>query len=174
MMRDRAIKGWTVKGCLMATCLCVLADSSALAQEIEATPRLSNPIGLFSSKADANKLQLKTTRTDGDANNSVIYPALYATYLDDSVTEQTHTSGLTENVIAEIVPDPHAVVDPIPPTITVRTEVLLELHSMRNNAVHLCLQIPKKYRTRLPECADIFSHEIRLQALARDKTRDKK
>jgi len=40
---------------------------------------------------------------------------------------------------------------------------------MRQNAVDLCLQLPTKYRTRLPECADIFKHEIRLKALAKER-----
>jgi len=165
MIKDWMMKDWIIKDCSVATCFCILAVSSALAQQIEATPVPPK----ITSEVSANKLKSKIV---DPGNNSVIYPApiypaAYATYLSDSVTEQRQASGLTESVVAEIVPDPYSVVDKLPPTITVRTEVLLELHSMRNSAVDLCLQIPKKYRTRLPECADIFSHEIRLQELAR-------
>jgi hypothetical protein len=150
---------------LMTMCFCILALSSGLAQGIEATPLLPAVIDHgFTSEGGANGL-----RQIVDTKNAVTYPAIYATYQSDSFTEKTHTSGFAENVIAEIAPDPHAIVDKLPTTITVRTEVLLELHSMWNNAVNLCLKIPTKYRTRLPECADIFSHEIRLQALARNK-----
>jgi hypothetical protein len=55
-----------------------------------------------------------------------------------------------------------------PTTLTVRTAALLELHAMRQNAVDLCLQLPAKYRTQLPQCADIFKREIRLEQLAKE------
>jgi hypothetical protein len=56
-----------------------------------------------------------------------------------------------------------------PATLTVRASALLELHEMRQSAVDLCLQLPAKYRTQLPQCADIFKHEIRLKALAQKR-----
>jgi len=56
-----------------------------------------------------------------------------------------------------------------PTTLTVRTAALLELHAMRQNAVDLCLQLPAKYRTQLPQCADIFKREIRLEQLAKEQ-----
>jgi hypothetical protein len=34
--------------------------------------------------------------------------------------------------------------------------------------VDLCIQLPTKYRTHLPECAEIFKDEIRLERLAKD------
>jgi hypothetical protein len=40
---------------------------------------------------------------------------------------------------------------------------------MRESAVDLCLQLPAKYRTQLPQCAEIFKHEIRLKALAKEQ-----
>ena len=62
------------------------------------------------------------------------------------------------------------VADKAPPaTLTVRTAALLELHEMRQSAVDLCLQLPSKYRTQLPQCADIFKHEIRLNTLAKER-----
>jgi len=57
----------------------------------------------------------------------------------------------------------------LPSSMTVRTAALLELHAMRQSAVDLCLQLPAKYRTQLPQCAEIFKHEIRLKALAKEK-----
>ena len=67
------------------------------------------------------------------------------------------------------VADPSAVRKSLPATLTVRTAALLELHGMRQSAVDLCLQLPTKYRTKLPQCAEIFRHEIRLKALAKEK-----
>jgi hypothetical protein len=51
-----------------------------------------------------------------------------------------------------------------------RTADLLELHAMCQSAISICLQLPPKYRTHLPQCADIFKHEIRLEALAKEST----
>ncbi len=56
-----------------------------------------------------------------------------------------------------------------PATLTVKAAALLELHQMRESAVDLCLELPSKYRTQLPQCADIFKHEIRLKALAQQQ-----
>ena len=56
----------------------------------------------------------------------------------------------------------------LPPTLTVSTAALLELHGIRKSAVDLCLDLPAKYRTRKP-CADIFTHEVRLNNLRKNK-----
>jgi hypothetical protein len=102
------------------------------------------------------------------AQNSVD-PVNYLAYVHDDATRQDFTSsGMTKEVI-EVVASPPAADKNTPPTLTVRTSALLELHEMRESAVNLCLQLPSKYRTRLPQCADIFKHEIRLEALAKNK-----
>jgi hypothetical protein len=96
-------------------------------------------------------------------------PVNYVAYVHDDATRQDSTSGgLTKEAI-EAVASPPAAHKNMPPTLTVRTSALLELHEMRESAVNLCLQLPAKYRTRLPQCADIFKHEIRLEALAKNK-----
>jgi|SRR5271167_1880718 len=71
--------------------------------------------------------------------------------------------------VTVVVAEPQSATSGLPSTMTVGTAALLELHGMRQSAVALCLQLPTKYRTRLPQCADIFKREIRLQALAKDK-----
>jgi hypothetical protein len=90
-------------------------------------------------------------------------------YVHDNVTGQDSTSNVIAKEDTQVVADPQSVANSLPPTMTVRTAALLELHAMRRSAVDLCLQLPAKYRTRLPECADIFKHEIRLQVLAKDR-----
>ncbi len=96
---------------------------------------------------------------------------------DPTFSDATHdvaihgdVSGENSNsdVIKNNIPDPKPIVSKLPATLTVSTAALLELHAMRKSAVDLCLQLPTKYRTRLPECAEIFKHEIRLQGLAKD------
>jgi len=78
------------------------------------------------------------------------------------------TSGAIKKEVTEVVADRNSVGNNLPPTLTVSTAALLELHAMRKSAVDLCLELPTKYRTRLPECAEIFKHEIRLQGLAKN------
>ena len=56
----------------------------------------------------------------------------------------------------------------MPSTLTVSTAALLELHGIRKSAVDLCLDLPTKYRTRKP-CADIFTREVRLNNLRKNK-----
>jgi hypothetical protein len=90
-------------------------------------------------------------------------------YVYDNVTDQDSKSDVIPKEVTEVVADSQSLANQPPPTMTVRTAALLELHAMRKNAVDLCLELPIKYRTRLPECADIFRHEIRLQALAKDR-----
>lgn len=85
---------------------------------------------------------------------------------DDRSGEST-ASHVIEQKVTEVSADPHSAVSNLPATLTVSTAALLELHAMRKSAVDLCIQLPAKYRTRLPECAEIFKHEIRLQGLAK-------
>ena len=105
---------------------------------------------------------------------------------DGNVSEPTHASvtdvpALNKEVNPTIAPceNPKQVIqvaagpaptETAPPsTLTVKASALLELHEMRQSAVNLCLELPAKYRTQLPECADIFKHEIRLKALAKQQ-----
>jgi len=83
------------------------------------------------------------------------------------------TSGVIKEEVPKVVADPYLSDNKLPPTLTVRTAALLELHAMRQSAVDLCLQLPTKYRTHLPQCAEIFKHEIRLETLAKDLVKDK-
>jgi hypothetical protein len=76
--------------------------------------------------------------------------------------------GSKQGVI-RVEAEPASANTPPPATLTVRTSAMLELHEMRQSAVDLCLQLPVKYRTQLPQCADIFKHEIRLKALAKER-----
>jgi hypothetical protein len=78
-------------------------------------------------------------------------------------------SGAIKKKITEGVADRSPVDNNLPPTLTVSTAALLELHGMRKSAVDLCIELPSKYRTHLPECAEIFKHEIRLQGLAKNQ-----
>jgi hypothetical protein len=96
-------------------------------------------------------------------------PANYLAYVHDDATPQDSTSGGMRKEVIEAAVRPPAADKNMPPTLTVRTSALLELHAMRQSAVNLCLQLPAKYRTRMPQCADIFKHEIRLEALAKNK-----
>ena len=93
----------------------------------------------------------------------------FAAYVHDNVTSQDSGSDVIAKKGSEAVLDPQSLPNRLPATMTVRTAALLELHAMRKSAVNLCLQLPTKYRTRLPECADIFKHEIRLQTLAKEQ-----
>jgi hypothetical protein len=86
-----------------------------------------------------------------------------------AIHEDVSGENSTSDVIKQNVADPNSIVSKLPPTLTVSTAALLELHAMRKSAVDLCLQLPTKYRTRLPECAEIFKHEIRLQGLAKER-----
>jgi len=83
------------------------------------------------------------------------------------------TSGVIKEEVTKVVAHPYPSDNKLPPTLTVRTAALLELHAMRQSAVDLCLQLPTKYRTHLPQCAEIFKHEIRLETLAKDLVKDK-
>jgi hypothetical protein len=85
-----------------------------------------------------------------------------------TIHEAVSGENSRSDVIKQNVVDPNAIASKLPATLTVSTAALLELHEMRKSAVDLCIQLPTKYRTRLPECAEIFKHEIRLQGLAKD------
>ena len=98
-----------------------------------------------------------------------VEPVSYLAYVHDNATRQDSTSGELRKEVTEAVSHPPAADKNLPPTMTVRTSALLELHAMRQSAVNLCLQLPARYRTRLPQCADIFRREIRLQALAKNR-----
>ncbi|MGO9542990.1 MAG: hypothetical protein ACLPN2_20600 [Terriglobales bacterium] len=99
----------------------------------------------------------------------------HVAYIHENETRQDSKSDVIaksdgiEKEVTVVVAEPQSATSSLPPTMTVRTAALLELHGMRQSAVALCLQLPTKYRTRLPQCADIFKHEIRLQALAKDR-----
>ena len=108
------------------------------------------------------------TVSAGLAQNGV-GPVNYVAYVHDDATRQDSTSGRMTKEVTEAVAHPPAADKNLPPTLNVRTSALLELHEMRQSAVNLCLQLPAKYRTRLSQCADIFKHEIRLEALAKNK-----
>ena len=113
------------------------------------------------------------TGTSGAGSNhlyvfeTISSDAVHDVGLHDNFSAENSTSGLSKQKVTEVVADPHSVESNLPPTLTVSTGALLELHAMRKSAVDLCLQLPTKYRTRLPECAEIFKHEIRLQGLAK-------
>jgi hypothetical protein len=87
----------------------------------------------------------------------------------DHVAGQDLALGAITKDVATVGADLSSVDNTFPATLTVRTAALLELHAMRKSAVDLCVQLPTKYRTRQPQCADIFKHEIRLQALAKHR-----
>jgi hypothetical protein len=93
----------------------------------------------------------------------------YVDYVHDNVTGQDSRSDVVAKEVTQVAADPQLVANSVPATMMVRTAALLELHAMRKSAVDLCIQLPTRYRTHLPECADIFKHEIRLQALAKDR-----
>jgi hypothetical protein len=94
--------------------------------------------------------------------------AVHDVALHENGTDQNPTSTVIKKEVIKVVTDPSSIVSKLPATLTVRTDALLELHAMRKSAVDLCLQLPTKYRTRLPECAEIFKDEIRLERLAKD------
>lgn len=123
-------------------------------------PSLSNP-----SQA-AQELTVADSKSGAvpDSSNSAVndLPA------HDKIVEQELTPCGGSKEMVQVIATPARAGRTPPTTMTVRTAALLELHSMRQSAVDLCLQLPTKYRTQLPQCADIFMHEIRLKALAKE------
>lgn len=101
--------------------------------------------------------------SDPDASSAVNDVAAH-----DKAPGAEFTPGGNIDAVVQVA-DPSAVRKSLPATLTVRTAALIELHGMRQSAVDLCLQLPAKYRTKLPQCAEIFRHEIRLKALAKEK-----
>lgn len=85
----------------------------------------------------------------------------------DSVTGHDSASDAIQIEVTEVGAEPPSADNKPPTTLTVKAETLLELHEMRESAVGLCLQLPTKYRSRLPQCVDIFKHEIRLEEFAK-------
>ena len=124
----------------LTICFSTLAVSAALTQQATTKQPLLNPAGRVN----------------------------YVAYLRDNATNPNSAPAVIKKQPVEASGVPFSVGDP-PTTMTVQTSTLLELHGMRNSAVSLCLQLPTKYRTHLPQCADIFKHEIRLEALAKDR-----
>ena len=93
----------------------------------------------------------------------------YVAYVHDNVVGHDSRTDVSNKEVAEVATTPQPAANTLPSTMMVKTTALLELHAMRKSAIELCLQLPTRYRTSLPQCADIFKHEIRLQALAKDK-----
>ena len=110
-----------------------------------------------------------TSSSDGLVNASDPTPSVvHDVTTHGNVSGQDSTSVAIKKAVTESGAGPNSAENNLPATITVKTAALLELHAMRKSAVELCIQLPTKYRTRLPECAEIFKHEIRLQGLAKD------
>ena len=145
---------------------------------------MSKSIGTFLSVACLSAVSLFTGSAWAQIthhNQSYALASAVNTKSDSSTVHATQpvnpaTHAPAENdgsVVIELVAPkdiaPSSAAKTIPPTLTVTTAALLELHAMRQNAVDLCLQLPSKYRTRLPQCAKIFEHEIRLKQLAKER-----
>jgi hypothetical protein len=140
-----------MKNCLMAMCFSALTVSMALAQQKNAVSLPPN------AAAEGSGLEVTMNFTPDNLN------------VVDNATRPDSTSGEIKQEVTVVSVDPRSADNNLPRTLTVRTAALLELHAMRQSAVSLCLQLPAKYRTHLPECADIFQHEIRLERLAKHK-----
>jgi hypothetical protein len=148
-----------MKHCFMVALFSALTVSPALAQQTTTMPLPLNAEGL------GQEVALSFTPTDLDGVDRVNYVA----YVHNDATRQNSTLGGIREEVTEAVAHRPSSVQQLPPTLTVNTAALLELHSLRQSAVSLCLQLPAKYRTRLPQCAEIFEHEIRLTALSKVK-----
>jgi hypothetical protein len=147
-----------MKYCWIVTCFSFLAVSAAFAQQ-ETTAQLPlKPVGENPTQTVSMKF------IEGQANPG---GPVQLAYIPDNVTALDSVSGVINKEVIEVVADPYSA-NKLQTTMTVRTAALLELHRMRKNAVDLCLQLPKKYRTHMPQCAAIFQHEIQLQTLAKD------
>lgn len=114
------------------------------------------------------------TNGDGFSNHIASDPtpanAVNAAAVHNNVAGQDLMPGLTTNEVSKVGADPSSADNDLPPTMTVGTAALLELHAMRKSAVALCIQLPTKFRTRLPQCADIFKHEIRLTEIVKHRS----
>jgi hypothetical protein len=159
ILEDRIIfqENDVTKCCLVLMCFSVIAANAALAQQEEA---LWSADEGASSEAALKVMQSKREALGG---------AIEVPDVHDNVADQDSASVVITAEGTEVVPDPLSPNNKLPTTLMVRTAVLLELHGMRKSAVDLCLQLPAKYRTHLPQCADIFKREIRLQTFAKDR-----
>ena len=147
-----------MKYCWITACFTFLAMSAAFAQQETTVQLPPKPVGENPTQTVSMKF------VEGQANP--VRP-VHLAYVHDNVTALDSVSGVIKEEVIEVVAEPYSV-NKVPTTMTVRTAALLELHRMRKNAVDLCLQLPNKYRTHMPQCAAIFQHEIQLQTLAKE------
>ncbi len=140
-------------------CFSAFIVSAALAQQVNAGAILAQPIDVRPGLGTVKVLQAKLNGVPSANNVADVH---------ENVTAADSNGGGIKNEITQASVNPGSINTTVPAVLTVRTAALLELHEMRQNAVNLCLQLPARYRTRLPECAEIFKHEIRLEALAKE------
>jgi hypothetical protein len=137
-------------------------------------PANSEIAGVLSSRQGLTRGPQELAAADGIGfdDSNVSEPAHAAITdvpaLNKATSPASAPCGGTKQVI-QIAAEPASTDTQPPATFTVRASALLELHEMRESAVDLCLQLPAKYRTQLPQCAEIFKHEIRLKALAKEQ-----
>lgn len=165
-------------GCFGSLALVVLSAMCAGAQvapgEYDAAPKPSSGINLGSNGdvsqtityATLPELFASNELSDSKVPDPIASPVNDGINLDRRAEAPTAPCG-TKSQTIQVVANPPSNQAP-PTTLTVRTAALLELHAMRQNAVDLCLQLPAKYRTELPQCADIMKGEIRLEQLAKE------
>jgi hypothetical protein len=175
---------FTQKRVLLGVCFLLVGFFSAVSALAE-TPagdagyKLTRPADTnFDSGDDLARQSLpqgpqESTGTNGTVfNREKVDPTPSYTTNDVAVhengTDKDSGSTVNKKEVTNAVTDPSSAVGNLPPTLTVSTAALLELHAMRKSAVDLCIQLPKKYRTHLPQCAEIFKDEIRLERLAKD------
>ncbi len=103
--------------------------------------------------------------SDSKVPDPIASPGNDGTNLDKLADAPMAPCGKNQTIQVVTNPSP---TQGLPTTLTVKTAALLELHTMRQNAVDLCLQLPAKYRTELSQCADILKGEIRLEQLAKE------
>jgi len=108
-----------------------------------------------------------TRFNDHNAFDPNFSEAFYYVVVHDSVSGDISMSDALSEKTSEVIANSDPAQSKLPPTLTVSTAALLDLHAMRKSAVDLCLQLPAKYRTHLSECAEIFKREIRLERLAK-------
>ena len=141
---------------------------------LRSTSPANNIAGVQSSPKDFTRGQQELAAVSGMGfdDGNVLEPTHAATAevpaLNKATSPASVPCGRAKQVI-QIAAEPASTDTEPPATFTVRASALLELHEMRQSAVDLCLQLPAKYRTQLPQCAQIFKHEIRLKALAKER-----
>lgn len=157
-------------------CVCFLSLSLLLAVPVSAqmrvnegpSPNQRGSSGLDPQQVPQGSQGLMLISWNGANDRNASDPTFSDAPHRVAIHEEVSGENSTSDVIKQNVADPNSIVSKLPATLTVSTAALLELHEMRKSAVDLCIQLPTKYRTRLPECAEIFKHEIRLQGLAKD------